>query len=83
MEGDQVGSYQRLEFLANSTLVGKLAGLLKRSERDAGNLNIGSGGRRQLEKTEEVFYLSSANNSARFCWHLLAISVACFSFSIP
>ena len=36
-----------------------------------------------FEKTEEIFYLASANDIARFRWHLLAFRVACIPFSIP
>ena len=51
-----------------------------RAERDAGGEDIGGSGGGQFEKTEEVFYLASANNTASFCWHVLASSVACDPF---
>ncbi len=83
VEHDQAGSDERLEFLANTTQIGELARFFTGAARDAGDLNIGGSGGGQFEKTEKVFYLVSANNSARFRWHLLAIRVACIPFSIP
>ena len=80
MEHDQTGVHERLELFANTTLVGKRARLFGRAEREAGDQNIGGSGWSQLEKTENVFYLASANNSAESGWHLLAIRVACIPF---